>query len=664
MTDDILDAALRYASSGIYVFPARILVRGDGKKDPRFPPSWKEASTTNPEIIRGWYGPGGAWQGGAICIDTGKSGLVVIDQDVSDGKRGPEEWAEIGQKSEGRVHTGSGGYHDYFRADPDNPWISVANRGEVAEGVDVRGDGGLVFAPPSIDPRGGMWSWEAGEPEWAELPIVPQVVPDRLRASQEAKRPKAQEQAGSQLFSAPVIDHGPDGGFKSQEEAGALLDRELAAFIALDRPGNGRSHILAQRLGVLAGHGIPGFWSFDIALSILVQACERNGFTAEHGTKYAEDQARRGLQYGMREPWHRRASVSELSPAAPTGRLRRAMLTRSQVREMPRPVALIDDAIFSQSVVVISGKFGTYKTFLTVGMACSLTTGTPWLGHAVPVAVPVIYAAAEGAYGIGGRIEAWERATGVPVPDSFYLISVSARLNRPEDMTELRELIQETGAKVIVFDTLHASTPGVDENDSGDMGEVMDTLRGLMHQYGVTVILPHHTGHAGERARGSSSLEDDADTSFVVRLGGDGEDRRLENVRTLHHRKAKDSRLLEPIALHLQEVALENGQSAYVRERNAFELIAGPEESGWTAPDISVPEMVEQVLTEAGHARGLTKSETHGIVVERFYGGQKERLKKQTWASGWGRALEREAIVCVGGERFSADPLVIEAMSD
>lgn len=669
--DPVLDAALQYAARGLYVFPVRLGVRGNGKKDVRPIDDWDTASSNDPAVITGWFTNG--WKGAALAVDTGKSGLVVADQDVLDGKRGPENWEILGERSEFRVRTPSGGLHDWYRANPERP-VTVANRGEVADGVDVRGQGGFVFAPPTVDPRGGAWEWELGEipDDFSELPEVPSVIPERLEAARASLRPKQATQPDAPQVSDPMFggsDYGPDGGWKTKEAAGQLLGREMDAFLALTEPGSARSHILSQRLGVLAGHGIPAFWDYDTALSILMDACERNGFSAEHGQKYAEGQARRGLDYGMTQPWHMRLSFdgSEAPPPA-TGRLRRAMHSRSQLRDLPPLEPIIEDVLHARSISVISGKFGTYKTFVTVGMACSLATGTPWFGHAVPASMPVIYAAAEGAYGINGRIDAWEDATGVNVPDSLYVIAVAARINRPADVTELGELIQETGAKVVIFDTLHASTPGADEKDPGEMGAVVDVLRDLRDRYGVSVILPHHTGHAGERSRGSSSIEDDADASFVIKLGGDGEDRRPENPRTLHHRKAKDSALLEPVTLVLEE----RKGSAWVRPQNAFEKAQGGEEytgDGWVKPDPKewpVTRMVETVLAEAGHERGLTKSETHAIVVERWYGGQKARLLRQTWNSGWNRAVSpsSELVMQVGGERFSADPLVIEKMSE
>src|SRR5262245_12289381 len=83
--DPVLEAALRYASQGIYVFPVKVGMRGDGKKDVYPIASWKQASTVDAATITAWFA--GPWKGAAIGADCGKSGVVVVDQDVADGKR-------------------------------------------------------------------------------------------------------------------------------------------------------------------------------------------------------------------------------------------------------------------------------------------------------------------------------------------------------------------------------------------------------------------------------------------------------------------------------------------------------------------------------------------------------------------------------------------------
>lgn len=65
------------------------------------------------------------------------------------------------------VITGSGGAHLYYR----HPGTPILNsQSKVAPGVDVRGDGGYVVAPPSIHPRTRRpYRW-AGDWEPVEMP--------------------------------------------------------------------------------------------------------------------------------------------------------------------------------------------------------------------------------------------------------------------------------------------------------------------------------------------------------------------------------------------------------------------------------------------------------------------------------------------------------------
>lgn len=156
--EKLCDAALDYANSGIYVFPLRLYVRGDGKKGLSPIAAWHDVSTNDIAKILDWFSVGGAWRGTGVAIDTGKSGLTVIDLDVTEGKDGIAAWERENTPSPMQVITPTGGRHHYFRADPSRP-VTVHNRGEVADGIDVRGQGGLVIAPPTRDPRGGSWEW-------------------------------------------------------------------------------------------------------------------------------------------------------------------------------------------------------------------------------------------------------------------------------------------------------------------------------------------------------------------------------------------------------------------------------------------------------------------------------------------------------------------------
>jgi hypothetical protein len=143
-------AALRYQQMGLAVVP---LVRG-GKKPHRMLPEeggvhW---ASTYPSAAVDWWSQDPAAN---VGVATGRpSGLVVVDLDVKRGAQGPASWRDfLGQHSLGGAEsvtaaTPSGGFHVWYRW-PQN-WGPVPERPGILPGVDIKGDGGLVVAPPSM----------------------------------------------------------------------------------------------------------------------------------------------------------------------------------------------------------------------------------------------------------------------------------------------------------------------------------------------------------------------------------------------------------------------------------------------------------------------------------------------------------------------------------
>lgn len=173
--DALLGAALEYVDAGLYVFPARVERLENGKKRSQFIASWREASSNSPEQVRAWWGPGGAWRGAHVCLDCGKSQIVVVD---ADGQEGLDSLAALNLPATPvAATTPTNGLHVYFR---ENPRKVVGNTGRtIAPGIDTRGLGGLVFAAPSRD-AAGAYVWR-GVPDFLSLPVVPDVITDRCR---------------------------------------------------------------------------------------------------------------------------------------------------------------------------------------------------------------------------------------------------------------------------------------------------------------------------------------------------------------------------------------------------------------------------------------------------------------------------------------------------
>lgn len=142
--------------------------------------AWDDRASADPGVVELWD-----WEGMNVGVAPGEEELAILDFD------GPEGLATLEQL--GRTlpplppgtpvcQTGSGGVHVYLR-------VKSKNAVRLLPGMDVRGAGGQVVAPPSQHYRGGLYQWLAppgtgGLPEapveWANL--VQGVVPDSLRA--------------------------------------------------------------------------------------------------------------------------------------------------------------------------------------------------------------------------------------------------------------------------------------------------------------------------------------------------------------------------------------------------------------------------------------------------------------------------------------------------
>lgn len=165
MENRLLDAAIKYATQyGWAVFPV-----SPKTKKPLTPHGCKDAKKTVGPIQAWWK----RYPDASIGVATGSvSNLIVIDEDIDeskdvDGFKSIRQWEkENGTLTEtAYVLTGRGGNHLYYHYTGKD----IGNRTALLEGVDVRGEGGYVIAPPSIHPNGTEYTWEA-DPE--EIPIA------------------------------------------------------------------------------------------------------------------------------------------------------------------------------------------------------------------------------------------------------------------------------------------------------------------------------------------------------------------------------------------------------------------------------------------------------------------------------------------------------------
>lgn len=192
------------------------------------------------------------------------------------------------------------------------------------------------------------------------------------------------------------------------------------------------------------------------------------------------------------------------------------------------PRAMVVDGLLpTDSVCAVFGNSGCGKTFVVMGWGCCVGTGTPWAGRDVKQG-PVFLIVGEGHTGIGARLAAWERETGVPLDDAPLFISEMAANLTDEECVALvvrgiHERLAETGSThvaLIIVDTLSRNFVG-DENSSTDMAKFVRLLDVLRVEFKACIVVVHHTGHAESgRARGSSVLRAALDAEYLVARDG------------------------------------------------------------------------------------------------------------------------------------------------
>jgi hypothetical protein len=266
----MLVAALKMARHGLAVFPC-----GARAKHPITPHGCKDA-TTDRAVIRSWWRVDPEAN---LGLATGAiSGIFVLDVDPDHGGEGslasllgchgplPPTVVSL---------TGGGGKHLLFRHPGGE--CKVRNLVGFYDGLDVRGDGGYILAPPSVHPSGRRYRWApgnsgepAGAPGWL-LDIVKE--PERTLVLPEG-RPVA---TPSRYVAAAV--------------------RRACAAVAGAAPGKRNSTLNSEAFGIGQLVGAGALTEEDAAYALALAA-----FDCGLERDEIESTLRSGLHAGMARP--------------------------------------------------------------------------------------------------------------------------------------------------------------------------------------------------------------------------------------------------------------------------------------------------------------------------------------------------------------------------
>lgn len=177
----------------------------------------------------------------------------------------------------------------------------------------------------------------------------------------------------------------------------------------------------------------------------------------------------------------------------------------------PLPKWLVKGAIPETGIGAIYGPSGTFKSFVALDLLAHISNGRTWFGRRV-TAAPAVYVPLEGQGGIPKRVAAWRQALahqGTQATTNIRFITEAMNLREKADRDKLVRTLVDGGwaGGVLCIDTLAQAGPGIDENTSQGMGEMVSIFQELQNRLGGFVLVIHHSGkNEGAGLRGWSGL--------------------------------------------------------------------------------------------------------------------------------------------------------------
>ena len=176
---------------------------------------------------------------------------------------------------------------------------------------------------------------------------------------------------------------------------------------------------------------------------------------------------------------------------------------------------LIEHWLEQGTLAVLVGPEGSFKSFLAIDWALSISTESKWQGCRVKPG-RVLYIAGEGRTGVIRRMRGWcdhyEK-----IADTVFLGRRAVELITASNTEALQDYLQGNQWAFIIIDTLARNYGPGSENDAETMSAAIANADRIREVTGATVLLVHHAPLQGReegklRPRGSSALSGAADT--------------------------------------------------------------------------------------------------------------------------------------------------------
>lgn len=572
-----LAAALEYAGHGFSVIPCThvagrtpadkpICSCGLGEhcaspgKHPAISWSSRQVVAANEAELREWFGgPKPRFHNLGIVTGAVSGNIFVIDVDVGPGKEGADSLRALQLKHEdlpstAEVKTGGGGRHLYFRA-PAGVRIQ-SDKDVLGPGIDIRGEGGFVVAPPSIHASRNRYLWDfADNLETTGVAPAPAFLLELVKDG--APRPAPAETAGTigtgpRQVAATVHATTPVGtlGIQPPKRAdgreaymhatiAAVLNELIGTTGAAPTPDELYEAAWPQYDRKVDWHSRPGRGPEEFRRKVVTTLRRfhnhqiRGMRTLEEAVETYRAKKAGATRQQAAGPVHiAEPPITSPSPAHTDGRQdqpasRLPLVYANEITSAEPALDFVEGMLVEGGMSVWYGDSNVGKTFCVLDLAMHVALGRPYRGREVDQG-GVIYCALEGVGGIRNRVAAWLKHHGVAAlkPEDVPIAIIPAAINMLDveaDVPALVEAIKIAAArlgvpvKLIVIDTLSRALAGGNENSPEDMGALVRSSDYVRQSVLAHLAYIHHSGKDAARgARGHSLLRAATDTEVEI----------------------------------------------------------------------------------------------------------------------------------------------------
>lgn len=516
---ETLPTALDYANRGWRIVPIR-----PGEKRPALN-NWQNIASNDPDQITEWFE--GPYTDHGIGIATGpESGIFVLDIDIAETKAGDETLADL-EATHGRlpdtltVLTGSGGWHFYYRYPPNLEIRNDAGR-RLGPGLDIRGTGGQVVAPPTIHPNGHPYEWDSGcdtiadAPPWLLELLTARDEPPTKAASTHTNIIDANADRDS--IAARYND--TTNWTQLLTDDGWTLTTTLpSGETQWTRPGKNPSEGISATVGH-EGRDILNVFTSSITW-LPEGAYSRFGYYACRHHQGDRSKAATHLHNITARTTENYFETQLITPtptldADPADRIELAHLVNWEklwTDDRPEEEWIAEPIIPKGRSIALYAPAKAGKSTITLAIVAAVATGGRILGQTRATPTSCLYLDYEMT-----EDDLIERLTGLGYGPQdnltnlhYALLPSLPPLDTPEGAHAILNLVDQTAAQLVVVDTFGRAVEG--DEDKADTVRNFYRHTGLsLKARGVAVLRTDHSGKdTGKGMRGSSAKADDVD---------------------------------------------------------------------------------------------------------------------------------------------------------